>query len=59
MYSHLAVAYRRMGHTEKSREVLNALKDMIEKERQTTRDKIKTESESKTAPDSSTKTIQK
>ncbi len=57
-YSHLAVAYRRMGQFEKSREVLNALKDMIEKERRTTREKIKAESETKTTPDSSTKTIQ-
>ena len=47
-----------MGQPEKSREVLNALKDMIEKERRTTREKIKAESETKTTPDSSTKTIQ-
>lgn len=58
-YSHLAVAYRRIGQPEKSREVLNALKDLIEKERQTTREKIKVDSETKTTPDSSTKTIQK
>jgi tetratricopeptide (TPR) repeat protein len=44
-YSHLAVAYRRMGEPEKSKDVLNALKDMIERERRTTREKLKAESE--------------
>lgn len=44
-YSHLAVAYRRMGEPEKSKDVLNALKDLIEKERRTTREKLKPESD--------------
>lgn len=42
-YSHLAVAYRQTGNTEKSKEVLNALKSLIEQERQATREKIKTD----------------
>ena len=41
-YSHLAVAYRRLGQVDKSKEVLNALKDVIEQERQSTREKMKT-----------------
>lgn len=48
-YSHLAVAYRRMGEPEKSKDVLNALKEMIEKERRSTREKMKAESESNPA----------
>ena len=42
-YSHLAVAYRRLGHTDKAKEVLNALKDVIEGERRATREKMKAE----------------
>lgn len=41
-YSHLAVAYRRLGQVDKSREVLTALKEVIEQERQSTREKMKT-----------------
>ena len=41
-YSHLAVAYRQIGNAEKAKEVLNALKGLIEQERQATREKIKT-----------------
>jgi tetratricopeptide (TPR) repeat protein len=41
-YSHLAVAYRRLGQADKSKEVLNALKDVIGQERQSTREKMKT-----------------
>jgi tetratricopeptide (TPR) repeat protein len=41
-YSHLAVAYRRLGQVDKSKEVLNALKEVIEQERQSTREKMKT-----------------
>jgi len=40
-YSHLAVAYRRLGNADKSRAILAALKDLIERERQNTRDKMK------------------
>lgn len=40
-YSHLAVAYRRLGQVDKSKEVLNALKGVIEQERQSTREKMK------------------
>lgn len=40
-YSHLAVAYRRLGQTDKSKEVLIALKDVIDQERRTTREKMK------------------
>jgi tetratricopeptide (TPR) repeat protein len=43
-YSHLAVAYRRLGEAEKSKEVLTALKDVIEQERRSTREKMKTSS---------------
>jgi tetratricopeptide (TPR) repeat protein len=49
-YSHLAVAYRRMGQPDKSREVLNALKEMIERERRNTREKMKAESERSATP---------
>jgi predicted Zn-dependent protease len=49
-YSHLAVAYRRMGQPDKSKEVLNALKEMIERERRNTREKMKAESERIAAP---------
>jgi len=41
-YSHLAVAYRRLGQMDKSKDALNALKDVIEQERQSTREKMKT-----------------
>jgi tetratricopeptide (TPR) repeat protein len=41
-YSHLAVAYRRLGQVEKSKQVLNSLKEVIEQERQSTREKMKT-----------------
>ena len=41
-YSHLAVAYRRLGQVDKAKEVLNALKAVIEQERQSTREKMKT-----------------
>jgi tetratricopeptide (TPR) repeat protein len=41
-YSHLAVAYRRLGQVDKAKDVLNALKEVIEAERQTTREKMKT-----------------
>lgn len=41
-YSHLAVAYRRIGQIDKSKEVLNNLKQVIEQERQSTREKMKT-----------------
>lgn len=44
-YSHLAVAYRRVGQMEKSKEVLNELKRLIEQERQNTRDKMRTAAE--------------
>ena len=40
-YSHLAVAYRQLGNVDKSKEVLNALKSLIEQERQSTREKMK------------------
>lgn len=40
-YSHLAVAYRRLGQVDKSKNVLNALKEVIEAERQNTREKMK------------------
>lgn len=40
-YSHLAVAYRRLGQTDKSKEVLTALKEVIDQERRTTREKMK------------------
>jgi tetratricopeptide (TPR) repeat protein len=43
-YSHLAVAYRRLGEADKSKEVLTALKDVIEQERRSTREKMKTSS---------------
>jgi tetratricopeptide (TPR) repeat protein len=49
-YSHLAVAYRRLGQVDKSKEVLNALKELIEQERQSTREKMKTAA----SPDSDT-----
>ena len=41
-YSHLAVAYRRLGQVDKSKDVLNALKEAIEEERKSTREKMKT-----------------
>ena len=41
-YSHLAVAYRRLGQVDKSKDVLNALKEIIDAERQNTREKMKT-----------------
>jgi len=41
-YSHLAVAYRRLGQVDKSKDVLNALKEVIDAERQNTREKMKT-----------------
>lgn len=44
-YSHLAVAYRRLGQTDKATEVLNALKEIIAEERQGLRDKMKTATE--------------
>jgi len=37
-YSHLAVAYKRLGQTEKSRQVIAALKDVIEQERHSGRE---------------------
>jgi len=40
-YSHLAVAYRRLGEQDKSRQVLAALKDLIQEERQSTHEKMK------------------
>jgi tetratricopeptide (TPR) repeat protein len=39
-YSHLAVAYRRLGEPGKSKEVLSALKDVIAQERQSTRERM-------------------
>ena len=44
-YSHLAVAYRRLGQVDKSKEVLTVLKELIEQERQSTREKMKQSSE--------------
>ena len=44
-YSHLAVAYRRLGEQDKSREILSALKGLIEHERQSTRDRMKSAAE--------------
>jgi tetratricopeptide (TPR) repeat protein len=41
-YSHLAVAYRRLGQVDKAKETLNSLKDVIEQERRSTREKMKT-----------------
>jgi len=43
-YSHLAVAYRRLGQADKSKEILTALKDVIEQERRSTREKMKSSS---------------
>jgi predicted Zn-dependent protease len=40
-YSHLAVAYRKLGDAEKAKEVLNGLKSVIEQERRSTREKMK------------------
>ncbi len=40
-YSHLAVAYRRLGQTDRSKEVMNALKELIDGERRATREKMK------------------
>ncbi len=40
-YSHLAVAYRRLGQADKSKEIMNALKDLIDQERRATREKMK------------------
>lgn len=47
-YSHLAVAYKRLGQTDKAREVLNALKTVIEQERMNTRDKMRDDKNSET-----------
>lgn len=44
-YSHLAVAYRRLGETDKANEVLNGLKELIAQERMGIRDKMKTAAE--------------
>lgn len=44
-YSHLAVAYRQLGQMDKAKEVLNSLKDLIARERQSTRDKMKKDAE--------------
>lgn len=44
-YSHLAIAYRKLGQMDKSKEVLNSLKDLIYQERQNTRDRMKKEAE--------------
>lgn len=41
-YSHLAVAYRQLGDVDKAKEVLTALKGLIEQEREATREKMKT-----------------
>jgi tetratricopeptide (TPR) repeat protein len=41
-YSHLAVAYRRLGQVDKAKETLNSLKEVIEQERRSTREKMKT-----------------
>jgi tetratricopeptide (TPR) repeat protein len=42
-YSHLAVAYRRLGEQDKSNEVLSALKGLIAQDRQSAREKLKTD----------------
>jgi predicted Zn-dependent protease len=56
-YSHLAVAYRRLGEMDKAREVLNDLKDLIEQERQNTQDRMKVAAE-KTVMNGATQTHQ-
>jgi tetratricopeptide (TPR) repeat protein len=44
-YSHLAVAYRRLGETDKARAVLKLLKEILDRQRTGSRDKIKAASE--------------
>jgi predicted Zn-dependent protease len=52
-YSHLAVAYRRIGEVDKSKAVLTALKELIEQERRSTREKMKPSSEEESPEQSS------
>lgn len=52
-YSHLAIAYRRMNQPEKSKEVLTSLRNMIEQERRSTREKLKSASQMEPGSDGS------
>lgn len=54
-YSHLAVAYRRLGQTDKSKEVMSALKDIIDQERRATREKMKADAQEHPADNSADK----
>jgi predicted Zn-dependent protease len=54
-YSHLAIAYRRLGQTDKAREVLTSLKDILDQQRIGKREGIKTPSEAASEHGSTTK----
>ena len=49
-YSHLAVAYRRLGKTEDAKRILNLLKDIYQQDQGWTRTKMKSESKGSEAP---------
>ena len=45
VYSHLAVAYRRSGNMQAAKDVLNELQERMTRERQTTRDRMKAQTD--------------